>query len=69
VTGYKIVRVHFRNGRPAGGYDDFITGWILDESTGRVWGRPVGVLALKDGSLLVSDDGARKIWRVTYKKG
>jgi glucose/arabinose dehydrogenase len=67
VTGYKIVRIRFRNGKPAGGYDDFVTGWILDESTGRVWGRPVGLLALKDGSLLISDDGARKIWRVTYK--
>ena len=67
VTGYKIVRIHFRNGKPVGGYDDFVTGWILDQSTGRVWGRPVGLLVLKDGSLLISDDGARKIWRVTYK--
>jgi glucose/arabinose dehydrogenase len=68
VTGYKIVRIHFRNGKPLGSYDDFVTGWILDESTGRVWGRPVGLLTLKDGSLLISDDGAKKIWRVSYHK-
>jgi glucose/arabinose dehydrogenase len=33
-----------------------------------VWGRPVGVLEMPDGSLLVSDDGGKKIWRVSYKK-
>ncbi len=66
-TGYKIVRVHFQNGKPAGGYDDFITGWMLSPNSREVWGRPVGLLALKDGSMLICDDGANKIWRVTYK--
>jgi glucose/arabinose dehydrogenase len=65
-TGYKIIRIPFRNGRPTGGYDDFVAGWMTDETSRRVWGRPVGLLVLGDGSLLISDDGAGKIWRVTY---
>jgi glucose/arabinose dehydrogenase len=66
-TGYKIVRVPMRNGKPAGGYDDFIAGWMTDPSSRSVWGRPVGLVALPDGSMLVSDDGGGVIWRVTYK--
>ncbi len=68
-TGYKIIRIRFRNGKPVGGYDDFITGWMLDENKREVWGRPVGLLVLPDGSMLVTDDGANKIWRVTYRAG
>lgn len=67
-TGYKIIRVPMKNGRPTGGYDDFLTGWMLDESSSEVWGRPVCLLVLRDGSLLISDDGAGKIWRVTYAR-
>jgi glucose/arabinose dehydrogenase len=67
-TGYKIVRIRFKNGKPVGGYDDFLTGWMLGEDNPNVWGRPVGLLALKDGSLLIADDGGNKIWRVTYAK-
>jgi len=66
-TGYKIIRIHFKNGKPVGGYEDFITGWMLDESKREVWGRPVGLLVLPDGSMLITDDGANKIWRVTYR--
>jgi glucose/arabinose dehydrogenase len=65
-TGYKVVRIPFVNGQPSGGYDDFAIGWSLDENSSQVWGRPVGLLVLPDGSLLVSDDGGGKIWRVTY---
>jgi glucose/arabinose dehydrogenase len=67
-TGYKIIRIKFKNGKPVGGYDDFITGWMLGEDKPEVWGRPVGLLVLKDGSMLITDDGANKIWRVTYGK-
>jgi glucose/arabinose dehydrogenase len=67
-TGYKIICVPMKNGRPTGGYDDFLTGWMTSETSRDVWGRPVCLLVLKDGSLLVSDDGAGKIWRVTYGK-
>lgn len=65
-TGYKVVHIPFRNGKPAGGYDDFLLGWAPDPKEKTVWGRPAGLLVLRDGSLLVSDDGAGVIWRVTY---
>jgi glucose/arabinose dehydrogenase len=65
-TGYKIVRIHFENGRPVGGYDDFLTGWMLDENGTDVWGRPVGMTVARDGSLLVVDDGANKVWRISH---
>jgi glucose/arabinose dehydrogenase len=67
-TGYKIIRIRFKDGKPVGGYDDFITGWMVAEDSQEVWGRPVGLLVLKDGSMLITDDGANKIWRVTYSK-
>jgi glucose/arabinose dehydrogenase len=66
-TGYKIISIQFEGGRPSGGYDDFAAGWMLDENSSQVWGRPVGLLVLGDGSLLISDDGAGVIWRVTYR--
>lgn len=67
-TGYKVVHVPFTNGRPSGGYDDFVAGWAPDPAQKTVWGRPAGLLVLRDGSLLISDDGAGVIWRVTYRK-
>jgi glucose/arabinose dehydrogenase len=67
-TGYKVVHVPFRNGQPSGGYDDFAIGWAPDPASREVWGRPAGLLVLRDGSLLVSDDGAGVIWRVSYRK-
>jgi glucose/arabinose dehydrogenase len=67
-TGYKIIRIKFKGGKPVGGYDDFLVGWMLGEDKPEVWGRPVDLLVLKDGSMLVTDDGGNKIWRVTYSK-
>jgi glucose/arabinose dehydrogenase len=67
-TGYKIIRIRFKNGKPVGGYDDFVVGWMLGEDKPEVWGRPVGLLVLKDGSMLITDDGGNKIWRVAYSK-
>lgn len=68
LTGYKIIRVRMKDGKPVGGYDDFLTGWLPNENSQEVWGRPVGLLVNSDGSLLICDDGANKIWRVSYKK-
>ena len=69
LTGYKIIRVKFENGKLAGNsYEDFLSGWLPDETSNEVWGRPVGLLVNSDGSLLIADDGAKKIWRVSYKK-
>ena len=45
-----------------------LTGFLLDPSKKEVWGRPVGLLQLTDGSLLVSDDGGNLLWRITFKK-
>jgi glucose/arabinose dehydrogenase len=62
-TGYKIVRVTFKDGKPSGSYEDFLTGFVLGE--GAVWGRPVGVAVDRTGALLVAEDGNSTIWRVT----
>jgi glucose/arabinose dehydrogenase len=65
--GYKVVRIKFANGRPAGGYDNFVTGfWDGSTSPAQVWGRPVGLAVAKDGSLLIADDTGNAIWRVAY---
>jgi len=69
LSGYSVVRIPFRNGKPAGPPEDFLTGFIArDDEEKQAWGRPVGLLQLPDGSLLVSDDGGNRIWRVSYKK-
>jgi glucose/arabinose dehydrogenase len=66
-TGYKVVRIKFRNGRPESGYENFLTGfWDASTSPARVWGRPVWPVVAKDGSLLVSDDAGGEVWRVAY---
>jgi glucose/arabinose dehydrogenase len=64
-VGYEVIRVPLHQSGKAGGeYEDFVTGFVLDN--GDVWGRPVGVAVAKDGSLLVSDDASSSIWRVSY---
>jgi len=65
-TGYKIVRLRMKNGEPTGEYDDFLTGFIVDDAN--VWGRPVALAELADGSLLLSDDGGNKVWRISYRR-
>ena len=66
-TGYKVVRIRFKDGKLVGGYDNFLTGfWDGSSSPAQVWGRPAGLAVAKDGSLLVSDDAGKTIWRVTY---
>jgi glucose/arabinose dehydrogenase len=64
-TGYKVVRLVMKDGKPTGEYEDFLVGFVADDKS--VWGRPVGVAVTHDGSLLVSDDGSGSIWRVSYK--
>jgi glucose/arabinose dehydrogenase len=62
-TGYKLVRLKLKNGAPTGTYEDFLTGFVVDDRS--VWGRPVGVAVAHDGALLVSDDGGGMIWRIS----
>jgi glucose/arabinose dehydrogenase len=63
-SGYKVVFVPFQNGQP-GKPENFLTGFIADEKLNEVYGRPVGVFVCSNGSLLVADDEANKIWKVT----
>lgn len=67
LTGYRVAFVPFVNNKP-GKPEDFLAGFIADKSSAKVYGRPVGVTVLTDGSLLVADDGGNAIWRVTYNK-
>ena len=66
-TGYKVVRVPFEAGRPAGSYENFMTGfWVSGRQRAEVWGRPAAIALAKDGALLIADDVAGTIWRVAY---
>lgn len=65
MTGYKVVRVRMNNGRPTGEYEDFMTGFVLDNNT--VWARPAAVAVTRDGALLVADDANGTIFRVTHR--
>ena len=56
-SGYEVIRLPMRNGQATGEYEDFLTGFTVNNADGDVWGRPVGLLQLHDGSMLVSDDG------------
>ena len=67
-VGYAIAFIPFRNGKPSGPPRDFLTGWMISPDSRDVWGRPVGLLILPDGSMLISDDGGKKLWRVGYKE-
>lgn len=65
-TGYKVVRVRFRDGEPRQ-VEDFLTGFLVLRPKAKKTGRPVCPLVAPDGSLLVSDDGGGRIFRVTYE--
>ena len=62
-VGYKVIFVPFRDGRPAGEPIDFATGFRTDD--GKTRGRPVGVTVDPSGALIVADDLANVVWRVT----
>ena len=67
-TGYKIVFLPFdANNRPAGSYEDFVTGFLVDPAGPTTWGRPVGLLTLPDGSLLFTEEANGRIYRVQYR--
>lgn len=66
-VGYDLAFIPFKNGRPGGEPREFLGGFMISPDSPEVWGRPVGLLQLPDGSLLMSDDGGKKIWRVAYR--
>ncbi len=66
LSGYKVIYIPFKDGKPAGKAEDFLTGFIADEGKSEVHGRPVGVAVAKDGALLVADDAGNSIWRISF---
>jgi len=64
-SGHEVIRIPLENGKATGVYEDFLTGFNTGSN---FWGRPVVVATEPDGSLLVTDDGARVIWRVSYPR-
>jgi glucose/arabinose dehydrogenase len=63
-TGYKVVRLIMKDGKPTGEYEDFMTGMAVE---GGVWARPVGIAVAHDGALLVSEDSKGILWRISYQ--
>lgn len=66
-VGQSIAFVPFKDGKPSGPVREIVTGWMLSPESRDVWGRPIGLLQLPDGSLLISEDGNRRIWRLSYR--
>ena len=66
-TGYKVVRVPFKDGKPVGHYENFAVGfWTSGLHRAEVWGRPTALAVTKDGALLIADDTGGTIWRISY---
>ena len=65
-TGYKIVFVPFENGQVKGYYEDFLTGFLTNPYIPETWGRPVGLLVLPDGSLLLTEEANGRIYRIQF---
>jgi len=66
-VGQSVVFIPFKDGKPAGDMKEIVKGWMVAPDQREVWGRPVGLLQLTDGSLLITDDGGNKIWHLSYK--
>ena len=67
-VGYSINFLPFKGGKPMGDPIEFLSGFMLGEKSREVWGRPVGILQMNDGSLLLSEDGNNRIYRISYSK-
>lgn len=67
LGGYKIVFIPFKEGKPSGLPEDFLTGFIHNSEKGEVYGRPVCVAILPDGAMLITDDASNTVWRIAYK--
>ena len=64
-SGYKVIFVPFKDGRPSGPPVDVLTGFLKNDGSGVAQGRPVGVAIDRKGALLVADDTGNTVWRVT----
>lgn len=65
-SGYRLTRVRMQGDR-AVAYEEFVGGWLTAD--GKIVGRPVDLLSLPDGSMLVSDDLAGVIYRISFNRG
>jgi glucose/arabinose dehydrogenase len=65
-VGQSIAFVPFKDGKPAGPPREIVTGWMMSPDRPEVWGRPVAILQMPDGSLLISEDGNQRVWHLTY---
>jgi glucose/arabinose dehydrogenase len=68
LSGYKVVFVPFKKGKPVGEPEDFLTGFIANSEKSEVFGRPAGIAVLPDGSLLVADDASNTLWKIEVEK-
>ena len=66
-AGSKLIRVITKDGVPTGEFEDFATGFVVNDTS--AWGRPVGVTVAPDGSLYLSEDAGGTIWHITYGAG
>jgi glucose/arabinose dehydrogenase len=66
-SGYQVVFIPFRDGAPTGDPTPFFSGFVPNPAGKEVYGRIVGVAVERDGSVLISDDGGKLIWQVSYK--
>lgn len=66
-VGYSVVFLPFDSKGKPGAMEEFLGGFMVSPDQKEVWGRPTGVMQMNDGSLLVSEDGGNKIWRISYK--
>jgi glucose/arabinose dehydrogenase len=67
LSGYKVIFIPFKDGRPDGNPEDFLTGFVGAVARSEVRGRPVGIAVMPDGSMLISDDVSNIVWRVRAK--
>ena len=67
-SGYKVAFVPFAGGKPAGPPEDFLTGFLVGGDSDKAHGRPVDVVTMPDGALLITDDAGNKVWRVSAAK-
>jgi glucose/arabinose dehydrogenase len=68
LSGYKVIFIPFKDGKPSGPPQDFLTGFIANEEKATAYGRPVDITVMNDGSLLVNDDAGNTLWKVTANK-
>ncbi|MBZ5582928.1 MAG: PQQ-dependent sugar dehydrogenase [Acidobacteriia bacterium] len=67
-VGQSVGFIPFQDGKPSGPLREVVSGWMISPTEREVWGRPVCLLQMPDGSLLISDDGGKKVWHLSYGK-